>query len=247
MGNAEDIKGLGEEMASSYENRVGRIATLAKETAALLKGFEKENKEREKMVSELLAGFREEEKAMAEELKSTLSRNEADRVKEAQAEIRVRIGAVGNLLKGFHTAHEEMSATLKKTLADNEAKRVKETQAEIKKRVADVRALLDDFWEERGKLASAWQNLVSLMEKTRAGKKVRPAVVKEEVKEEKPKEEETLREQVSTVIEKHPEGIKLSEIGEALGRDWRGLIPITKELIDENEIRKEENLYYPAS
>ena len=48
------------------------------------------------------------------------------------------------------------------------------------------------------------------------------------------------------MIGKHSEGIKLAEIGEALGRDWRGLIPITKELIGENKIRKEENLYYPV-
>jgi len=245
MGNAEDIKSLGEEMVSSYENRVEGIATLGKETATLLKGFQKENEEREKMVSDLLSKFREDEKAMAEELKFTLSKNEADRVKEAQAEIRVRIGGVGDLLKSFHTAHEEMSAALEKTLADNEAKRVKETQTEIKKRATDVKTLLNDFREEREKLAFAWQNLVFLLEKTRTGK----VGVMEKEAEAKKKEEDIKKEKkrLLTLINQHPEGIKLTQIGVEMGRDWRWYIVIVKELLEENKIKKEENLYYPIS
>ncbi len=245
MGNAEDIRGLGEEMASSYTDRVKRVATIAKETAATLKGFQKENKEREKMVSGLLAGFREEEEKMAEELRSTLSKNEADRVKEAQAEIRVRVDAVGGLLKGFHIAHEKMSTALRKTLSANETKRLKETQAEIKKRVEDVKGLLAGFQEEREKLASAWQNLVSLMERTRGGKVV--------VKLEKvPKKEKVAKgpalsakeRKIVAAVRENPDGITLPEIAYIMGVPFITLARNVKSLAGKKVIRKKDSRYF---
>ena len=247
MGNAEDIRNLGEDMASSYTDRTKRVATLAKETATMLKGFQKENEEREEMVGDLLSNFHEEEEKMAEELKSTLSKNEADRVKEAQAEIKVRIDAVGGLLKGFHTTHKEMSASLKKALADNETKRLKD-QAEIKERVKDVKGLLDGFQKERDKLASAWQNLVSLMEKTRTGKaaakpKEAPKKVK---KEEKIEEEEELggeEGEIVSILENYPDGATLSEIADEMDVHFATLIRPMGRLVDDDKVEKVDNRY----
>jgi hypothetical protein len=47
------------------------------------------------------------------------------------------------------------------------------------------------------------------------------------------------------VIEKHPEGIKLVDIGGELGVDWRGLIADTKSLVEKNKVEKTDNFYYP--
>lgn len=52
------------------------------------------------------------------------------------------------------------------------------------------------------------------------------------------------REQFLRVVKTHPEGIRLVDIGNELGVDWRGLIPFTKSLLDEGEIEKIGNLYY---
>jgi len=52
------------------------------------------------------------------------------------------------------------------------------------------------------------------------------------------------REQLLRLVKAHPEGIRLVDIGNELGVDWRGLIAFTKSLLDEGEIEKIGNLYY---
>ncbi len=54
------------------------------------------------------------------------------------------------------------------------------------------------------------------------------------------------REQILRVLKAHPEGIRLVDIGNELGVDWRGLITGTKSLLDEGRIEKIDHLYYPA-
>jgi len=53
--------------------------------------------------------------------------------------------------------------------------------------------------------------------------------------------------QILELITKHPDGIKLVDIGNELGVDWRGLINIVKSLVDDGKIDKIDNLYSPKS
>lgn len=53
-------------------------------------------------------------------------------------------------------------------------------------------------------------------------------------------------EQLLRVIRAHLEGIRLVDIGNELGVDWRGLIGLTRTLLDGGRIDKIENLYYPS-
>jgi len=48
------------------------------------------------------------------------------------------------------------------------------------------------------------------------------------------------------VLKAHPEGIRLVDIGNELGVDWRGLIALTKALLDEGQAEKIGQLYYPV-
>ena len=63
---------------------------------------------------------------------------------------------------------------------------------------------------------------------------------------------EPLREQIEEaarrvleVIERHPEGVRLVQIGEELGVDWRLLIAPINRLLEQGRIRKEDRLYFP--
>lgn len=56
--------------------------------------------------------------------------------------------------------------------------------------------------------------------------------------------EETAR-RVLEVIERHPEGVRLVQIGEELGVDWRLLIAPINLLLEQGRIRKEDRLYFP--
>jgi len=51
-------------------------------------------------------------------------------------------------------------------------------------------------------------------------------------------------EQILRVLRAHPEGIRLVDIGNELGVDWRSLITSTKRLLDEGRIEKIDHLYY---
>jgi len=54
------------------------------------------------------------------------------------------------------------------------------------------------------------------------------------------------REQILRVLGGHPDGIRLVDIGNELGVDWRSLITLTKILADEGKLEKIEHLYYPV-
>ncbi|MFQ6117111.1 MAG: Asp23/Gls24 family envelope stress response protein [Candidatus Bipolaricaulia bacterium] len=57
--------------------------------------------------------------------------------------------------------------------------------------------------------------------------------------------EDELYYRVLEVIEAHPEGIKLAEIGKALGMDWRLLTSAARRIIAEGRARKEGKEYFP--
>ncbi|MFQ5904538.1 MAG: hypothetical protein ACE5JO_12710, partial [Candidatus Binatia bacterium] len=52
-------------------------------------------------------------------------------------------------------------------------------------------------------------------------------------------------EKVLEVIASHPEGIRLVDIGNELGVDWRTLLGISRSIMDEGKVEKIDNLYYP--
>ena len=54
-----------------------------------------------------------------------------------------------------------------------------------------------------------------------------------------------LEERVLDVITRHPEGIKLVDIGNNLGVDWRSLLGISRTIVEEDKVERIDNLYYP--
>ena len=53
-------------------------------------------------------------------------------------------------------------------------------------------------------------------------------------------------ERVLGIIQAHEDGVRLVDIGNALGVDWRGLIAVTKSLLEEGTVEKIDSLYYPV-
>jgi hypothetical protein len=48
------------------------------------------------------------------------------------------------------------------------------------------------------------------------------------------------------VVETHPEGISLVDIGNELGVDWRDLLGLSDRLLSDGEVEKIQELFYPA-
>ena len=65
MARADEMRNLCQEIVTSYDGRVARVAALEQETAEMLKGFQRQNAERAREVGNMLAGFRGEQEAMA--------------------------------------------------------------------------------------------------------------------------------------------------------------------------------------
>jgi ElaB/YqjD/DUF883 family membrane-anchored ribosome-binding protein len=120
--------------------------------------------------------------------------------------------------------------------------------------------LMTEFASDRGTAQRIWRTgLVGVLEKpvqpvpeVAIEKPILPAV--EEVAVEEPvqlapeKEVESFSEKhILEVIVRHSDGIKLVDIGNELGVDWRGLISTVKSLVDDGKIDKIDNLYSPKS
>ncbi len=81
---------------------------------------------------------------------------------------------------------------------------------------------------------------------------VPPAAVVEEVAAavEAPSEVETARplpleKRVLEVIARRPQGIRLVDIGNELGVDWRSLLGVSRTIVEEDKVERIDNLYYP--
>jgi hypothetical protein len=68
------------------------------------------------------------------------------------------------------------------------------------------------------------------------------AAPKEPERHAKPSESE----RVMGIVRAHEDGIRLVDIGNKLGVDWRGLIAVTKSLLEEGKVEKIDSLYYPV-
>jgi len=254
----EEMEKLGVEIIRSYDVRVERVEELKKETEEVLKNFQnvhkkmsleqrenlskyKENLEGE--VKEMLKGFR----LSLEKIGSDLRKDLAKGVERRKAEVSKTLEDTQKMMNEFKVSHSQMSKELKKNLTKSN-QRIK---SEVSKMLDDFHSTQDKVRADLEKVSLSWQQTASTLQEKRSGVKPIPEVLEKKIiKEKLPKktkivEELSDKEQVLMLIKEHPEGIKLTEIGAELGKDWRWYIPTVKELIEENKIRKEENLYYP--
>jgi len=51
--------------------------------------------------------------------------------------------------------------------------------------------------------------------------------------------------EIVRLLEEHPEGLSLVEIGEELGVQWQSLTGTISQLVEEGEIEKKDKTYYP--
>jgi len=69
--------------------------------------------------------------------------------------------------------------------------------------------------------------------------------VEEAAEEIEPKDRELLKQGVIEALEDEPDGLKMTQIAEMLGvENWRSLIPVMRELLAADELRKEDSVYY---
>ena len=57
---------------------------------------------------------------------------------------------------------------------------------------------------------------------------------------------EPLQARVLRVISAHPEGVRALDVGNELGVDWRGVLEMTRALVDAGAVEQVDHQFYPA-
>jgi len=131
-----------------------------------------------------------------------------------------------------------------------------EIKADTQRLVADIgaenREQIEGFKVENQERARAWQEVLVTLQgravvaeaKAPAPEAAAPEAAPPEAAP--PKAARPTAEKMLEVIDKYPEGgIRLVDIGNELGVDWRTLIGSVKSLVDGGQVEKIENVYYP--
>ena len=231
-------------LAKGVENRIKEVSKMMEDfkvahsqmSKELKEDLSKINPELKSKVSGILNDFHSTQQEMSLEQRKNLAKGVENRIEE-----------VSKVLEDFKVAHSQMSKELKEDLS--------KINPELKSKVSgilnDFHSTQDKLRAELEKVSLSWQQTASIMQKKRSGAKPVPEVLEKKIIKEKLPEKAKIveklsdKEQVLVLIKKHLEGLKLTEIGVELGKDWRWYIPTVKELMGENKIRKETNLYYP--
>lgn len=195
--NVEELKEMVQELArflsSSEKERIEEFTTLIGEIKGAVTAIEKDT-------AETLAGFRSSHKEMSEAQGAELVKITKERIEE-----------VSQKLSEFGREHQKMARQLREELSS--------FQKKMEREVAEMRApVIADLKEARRN----WQNLAKVMAAKKVGKPIPGAKtemgVSQAVKEEAEEAFGTgeLKERVLKVIQAHPGGITLPEIGKVL-------------------------------
>ncbi|MBU4313880.1 MAG: hypothetical protein KJ821_03695, partial [Actinobacteria bacterium] len=134
-----------------------------------------------------------------------------------------------------------------KARAAEVAKLIDGFSGDDKARAAEVAKLIDGFKKEREETAAAWEDLLATMASAK-GERPSPAakVVEEvEVEEEAEIEEVSLEDKVLEFINRNPEGVRVGDMEGPLGVTRMRLGQVTKKLLNEGKVRREEGIYFP--
>jgi hypothetical protein len=222
------------------------VADMVEGTAKLMEGIRKEQEDRNNGTADLLAKFAKDHGVMANELRGSLKEGETARLNDFKT-----------MMSGIQKYVDDVIKETKRLISEIQAR-----QEERNKGVLD---LLEAFKTEREKMAANWQSMAATMANRRGIKpeveaevKVRPVEEAiEEVEEEvAPEEDEEIEEAVEEVevpvedkvlqfINRHPEGVRVSDMEEPLQGTRMRLGQIAKRLLDEGKVRKEGPMYFP--
>lgn len=254
MGNLSNAMGtLVEQIRSSTLARHSEVGSIRDRTEALLERYQSERRKlAENVAGELSAAMRR-VKGSVRTLRSELKllRDEFGKATEQR---RVAISEIcsavqGGLERNRIQRQENAEAFLKKTRQTAKAR-----QKNLGDLKSAVRALRTDFRRVLTTIASDVAEAGRLWSGVREKKPVpRRAAVKVKAKPTRKVEEEeklaglpSAARRILRVIERYTDGVRLVDIGNQLGVDWRVLIGPIRVLMDQGKVEKVENLYYPV-
>jgi hypothetical protein len=265
----DDIKNINDEVLSIFKNTNDMLSNFEKEhqdmSAELRAELSKNLADRVEYTRTLLNGFQKrlseiskENQKMAQKLRKDLANGETERLNEykeimnsihatikgIRKEIKVAQKAMAEMLGGFSQDRSQASA---------EWNKMQETITQIKKNgPGSVKAekKVEKKAESKVKPVEKTVEALVIAPKAEETKEV-PVAAKSAAKiEETPVKAEpivpmSLEDKIVDYINKHPKGVRISEMEKPLGETRMKLGYIAKNLLDSGKIQKIDNTYYP--
>jgi len=254
MGKISDtVQNVVSEIRSSKKARGSALRTPLGKSNRFMKDIHRTNAELAKVTSKMLEGFHMEHGDMARAQRENLSSQDEARVgatREFMEQVGVKVSEIRsgtqNLLERFDLEHGDMARILREKLSSEHRALVSVTQGfmgQVHKVNSDcreaVRKMLDEISSDLQQAHDIWGRPV----KKKTVLKAAPKPAFEEI--EKKPGLEVQKKKVLEVVAGHAEGIRLIDIGNERGVDWRTLIGPIKSLVDQGKIEKIDNMYYP--
>lgn len=168
MANADDIRGLAQDMANAHKDRVKRIKGIKNETKEFVSTCQQEDKARASDVSKLKADADKLVKAIAGDNKK-LEADVAKFIGECVKDDKTRANEISKLAANADKLVKEIAGDNKKLEADTQGM-IKSFTKASKAQAAEVANLLSDYHKERVAAATAWKGLLSMMDTCRKEK-----------------------------------------------------------------------------
>ena len=249
MGNLSDsMSTLVDEITAATQDRRTHLQELAEETRESLAGWRSELQEVGRALGDHFAVNRA-RRASEAQAQREATQQLMDEVHRGNEQCRVTVSelrsAAHNLVERFGLEHQDMAEALRERLS-SEGEALKGAVREMVGELAADRRQAHQIWTEglKKKLAP---------EAVAAEAPVAAETVVEEAAAEVEAQPEVeaapplpLEERVLEVIAGHPAGIRLVDIGNELGLDWRSLLGIARSIVDEGKVERIDNQYYPT-
>ena len=253
----DDIKSISDEVLAIFKNTNEMLDKFEKEhldmSAELRADLGKNLAERVEYTRTLLNGFQKrlseiskENQKMAQKLRKDLANGEVERLND-----------YNGIMKGIHASIKGIR---------KEVKDIQKFTADMLGDLSQNREQASDMWNKmqdamaqirKTGVVTPLKQVVKKVEKKEAKKEAPVEAVKEppvEIVKETPVKAEpkpvvlmTLEEKILDFINKHPKGVRISEMEEPLGETRMKLGFISKNLLNEGKVLKIENIYYPKT
>jgi hypothetical protein len=204
---------------------------LRKELAQSNKLLVQNEKKRQEEVGNMMTGFQKARAETSAELKKDLA--------EGQAKMRTGVKAAledaRSMMNDFQSSHQKMAAGLKNNLEKGREERQKDV-GEMRKGFLKVQKDVQDDLRES---SIAWKEMSSTIHTKGSGRRA-----EKEVQAETPP---NLEEKLLAIINRHSEGITLSEVANELGIVTIVLGKAARVLLEQGKVRKEAKSYFPVN
>lgn len=262
MGNlSESVRALVEDITTATENRRAQLYALTAEARAARRQYQFELQQMSQSLREYFAANRT-ERATTARAQHQATRQFMSEIRSVHEGRRVTVSELRsdayNSIKRFGLERQDMAKTVRERLSAA-SQALQETVQDIKH---TAQGLVGEIVADRSQAQQIWAD--------RLKKKVTPEAVAEPAMAEaavaevgvaeaaRPEAAEVavppavqdarplpLEERVLEVIARHPHGIRLVDIGNDLGVDWRSLLGISRTIVEEDKVERIDNLYYP--